>query len=71
MFLLFFGISLNSMELGDKLRLNGYANFYTISTNDEIKDNNENDFDTSGGVQARYQISNNLSVTAQIYFYED
>jgi hypothetical protein len=64
-------ISLNAMEISDSLRVDGYANIYSLSTTDKVQESEINGIDTSGGIQARYQVSDNMSATAQIYFYED
>ncbi|MFT7004030.1 MAG: hypothetical protein ACJAWW_001382 [Sulfurimonas sp.] len=70
LFLLLFS-SLNAMEINESLRVDGYANIYSLSTTDESQKSNINGIDTSGGIQARYQVSDNILATGQIYFYED
>lgn len=62
---------LDAMQITDSLRIDSYLNLQAISTSNERLDNSINDFDNSGGVQARYQITDNISATGQIYIYED
>lgn len=64
-------VSLHAIDLSEALRVNGYANFYAISNSDENSEDSEKYMDTSGGIQARYQISDNISTTAQIYIQEN
>ena len=68
--LLSFGHSiLFAMQLSDSLRLDGYANIrFTNTDADEKKA--EDSFEVSGGFQTRYQITDNFSTTAQVYFTE-
>lgn len=64
-------ISLNAMQISDSLRIDSYLNLYTLSSDNEKEEDDENGINTSGGVQARYQVSQNISATGQIYFYEE
>jgi hypothetical protein len=64
-------ISLGAVELSDSLRINGYANFNTLTSDSEATQDAEKYLDTSGGIQARYQVANPISVTTQIYFGEN
>lgn len=61
---------MHAYDLSDALRINGYANLYTLHTDNEAREENEKYLDTSGGIQARYQLSDDLSLTAQVYFEE-
>lgn len=69
--LLLLSLSSYAGDLTDALRINGYGNVYIITSDDDNEQNNEKYMDTSGGIQARYQISDNTSTTAQIYFHEN
>ncbi len=64
-------LPLNAMEISDSLRIDSYLNLYTLSTTNENEKKSENGINTSGGIQARYQISENISATGQVYIYEE
>ena len=64
-------ISLYALDLSEALRVNGYANLYTLSSSEESTNDSEKYLDTSGGIQARYQITDDMSATAQIYVHEN
>ncbi|KAB7884826.1 hypothetical protein [Poseidonibacter ostreae] len=65
-FLLFSFIFLKAEQLSDSFRLDGYGN---ISMN-KSKLKNKDKLDFSGGLQGRYQISDNISITGQIHLKE-
>lgn len=58
-------------NLNEALRINGYGNFYITSSDDEHTQDDEKYINTSGGIQATYQITNEISTTAQVYFHEN
>lgn len=63
--------SLSAINLSDALRVNGYGNFYGVSSSNENSEDKEKYINNSGGVQVRYQITSNISATAQIYIHEN
>ncbi|MDB2405509.1 hypothetical protein N9W00_01065 [Arcobacteraceae bacterium] len=67
LFILLNNTILQAMQLSESLRLDGYANASLLTTENQ---NNENKFEITGGFQTRYQITNDLSTTAQVYFEE-
>lgn len=67
-FLLFITLQLSAAEISDTLRIDAYANVDALSDTQEQADNGLN---ISGGIQARYQVSDNISATAQVYIYDE
>lgn len=69
--LLFCTLPINAIEISDSLRIDAYANLYTLSSTNENEEKSENGINTSGGIQARYQVSDRISATGQVYIYEE
>lgn len=65
LFVLFSNISF-ALEINESLRLDGYTNITGLFSNKE----NSDSFQINGGIQGRYQISDNISFTGHIYFEE-
>lgn len=56
-----------ALEINESFRVDGYANIEGKTTTEE----NVDTFGMSAGIQARYQVSENISITGHIYFDED
>lgn len=65
-FLLFNFIFLHAEQITDSFRLDGYANINMIETENKRAD----DFRLSGGLQGRYELTDNMSITGQVHFKE-
>jgi hypothetical protein len=69
--LFLFVLPLNALEISDSLRVDSYLNLSTLSSSNENEQNEQNGIDTSGGVQARYQLNDTISTTGQVYIHEE
>ncbi len=56
-----------ALEINESFRIDGYANIEGKTTTQE----NIDTFGMSTGIQGRYQVSENISITGHIYFEED
>lgn len=59
--------SIYAVEINESLRLDSYANITGTSNSKDDTDS----FNINGGIQGRYQVSENISFTGHIYFQED
>ena len=58
--------SIFALEINESLRLDGYLNSTALVTDEENRDS----FEINGGIQGRYQVTENISFTGHIYFDE-
>lgn len=69
--LLLSSLPLSALEISDSIRVDSYLNLSTLSSTNKNEEHSENDINTSGGIQGRYQITENISATGHVYIYEE